>query len=159
MKQFVRKGLVMIAGFVSVPAVVSHADSSLPKPECRSTDVRFRLLKSFFHQTKSPIEYLSSVFIQEADANNLDWRLLPSLSYLETGAGRSSHGNNIFGWNNGGSSFRTVYEGIHSVAESLARGKSYRGKSLGGKLTAYNPNAGYRESVEAVMARISSVKF
>ena len=115
----------------------------------------FCFFPAFFRLHKSPVTHLSSAFIQEADANHLDWRLLPGLTYVESGAGRVFRGNNIFGWNNGNRSFRTIREGIHFVADRLAHGRSYSGKPVSGKLTAYNPNAGYRESVEAVMSSIA----
>ena len=155
LKKYLQKGLMIFAGAVSLPCTVSHADSHLPKPECKSTDVRFQRLKKFFHDTKSPIEHLSAAFIVEADANHLDWRLLPGLSVVESGAGRAFRGNNLFGWNNGDSSFHSVREGIHFVAERLAHGRYYRGKTVAQKLSTYNPNDGYREKVQSVMARIS----
>jgi len=155
LKKSIQKGLFMVAGLVSVPAIVSHADNRLPKPECKLSDLRFHRLKRFFRETRSPFEHLSAAFIQEADANHLDWRLLPGLTYIESGAGRSFRGNNIFGWNNGNRSFGSVREGIHFVAERLAHGRNYRGKSVAAKLAVYNPTEGYRESVQAVMARIS----
>lgn len=155
MKKYLQKGLMMFAGAVTLPCIVSHADNRLPKPECKLDDPRFQRLKSFFHQTKSPIEHLAGAFISEADANHLDWRLLPGLSFVESGAGKAFKGNNVFGWNNGDSSFHSVREGIHFVAERLANSRYYRGKSLSQKLAAYNPADGYRQKVESVMARIS----
>lgn len=156
MKKYLQKGLMMVAGAVSLPCIVSHADNHLPKPECKSTDARFQRLKKFLHETKSPIEHLAAVFIVEADTNHLDWRLLPGLSVVESGAGKAFRGNNVFGWNNGDSSFRSVREGIHFVAERLANGRYYRGKTVAEKLNTYNPNEGYRQKVQQVMARISN---
>ena len=158
MKETIRKTIVMMAGIVSVPCAISHAGHRLPKPECKATDPRFQLLKNYFHRTRSPIEHLSSVFIQEADDNHLDWRLLPGLATVESSAGVSSRGNNVFGWGNGGRSFRSVRAGIHFVAERLANSPFYRNKSLRQKLYAYNPTEGYCEKVESAMARISSPK-
>ena len=155
LRKHLQKSCVVFAGLIAAPTVVSHAIESLPKPECKANDKRFLLLSRFLRLHKSPVVHLSSAFIQEADANHLDWRLLPGLTYVESGAGRNFRGNNIFGWNNGNSSFRTVREGIHFVAGRLAHGRSYSGKPLSEKLAVYNPNAGYRESVEAVMASIS----
>ncbi len=145
----------MMAGVVSIPVVVSHAHDKLPKPECKLSDSRFQRLRDFFHKLDSPIEHLTPAFIQEADAFHLDWRLLPGLSVIESGAGKVTRKNNIFGWNNGSSGFRNVREGIHVVAERLANSRSYRGKSVEGKLNAYNPNEGYSDSVLAVMRSIA----
>ncbi|MDQ6679262.1 MAG: hypothetical protein M3Z09_18420 [Acidobacteriota bacterium] len=158
MKKYLQQGLIMMAGIASLPVAVSHANAQLPKPECNQNDPRFVSLRHFFHNAKSPMERLTAVFIQEADAHHLDWRLLPGLSMVESGCGRSYRGNNIFGWNNGNSSFGSIREGIHFVADRLANARSYRGKSVGGKLAAYNPNEGYSRSVQSVMQRISAIE-
>jgi hypothetical protein len=91
----------------------------------------------------------------EADAHHLDWRLLPSLAFIESGGGQRNRLNNIFGWDNGASRFVSAREAIHHVAEALAEARAYKGKDLTGKLDAYNPTPGYRRLVTAVMERIS----
>ena len=101
---------------------------------------------------------MSAAFIQEADIHHLDWRLLPGLSMVESGGGRSYRGNNVFGWNNGNSSFSTVREGIHQVASRLAHSRSYRDKGVTEKLRAYNPNEGYSDSVKLMMRRMSGTE-
>jgi hypothetical protein len=154
-KKFVQQGLMMAAGFFAVPAAVSHADSSVPSGECREDDPRLSSLRRFFHAANSPLERLSAVFISEADTHHLDWRLLPGLSFIETSGGKTSRGNNIFGWNNGNSSFASVREGIHVVASRLAYSRYYKGKNLVEKLQTYNRNPEYVASVQNVMRRIS----
>ncbi len=146
---------MMMAGLVSLPAAISHADSKTEVHECKSSDARFLQLKKFFHGRKCPIEHLSAAFIREADVHHLDWRLLPSLSMVESGGGRSFRGNNVFGWNNGNSKFGSVREGIHFVAGKLANSRYYRNKTVSEKLQAYNPNDGYADSVQLVMRQIS----
>jgi hypothetical protein len=149
---------MVFAGLVSIPAVTSQADQKVTVPECRQDDPRFLSLKRFFHKAKSPVEHLSAVFISEADVHHLDWRLLPGLSMVESGGGRAFRGNNVFGWNNGNSSFSSVREGIHFVASKLAYSKYYRNKSTSEKLATYNPNEGYPDSVKSMMLRISNVE-
>lgn len=158
MKKYLQHGLFVVAGIVSFPVAVSRASAQLAQPECNQNDRRFISLRRFLHNAKSPMEHLAAVFIQEADAHHLDWRLLPGLSVVESGCGRVYRGNNIFGWNNGNSSFGSIREGIHFVADRLASARSYRGKSIEGKLVAYNPNEGYSRKVQSVMHRISAVE-
>ncbi len=146
---------MMAAGIFSLPATVSHADQSVHSNECRQDDPRLSSLRRFFKAAHCPLERLASVFISEADIHHLDWRLLPGLSVVESGGGKSYRGNNIFGWNNGNSSFRSVGEGIHVVASRLAYSPIYRGKGMIEKLQTYNRNGGYVASVTAVMQRIS----
>jgi hypothetical protein len=98
---------------------------------------------------------MAAVFISEADLHHLDWRLLPGLSFVETGGGKTYRGNNVFGWNNGNSTFKTVREGIHVVASRLASSPYYRGKGLMDKLKTYNTDENYPTLVRGVMHQIS----
>jgi hypothetical protein len=97
------------------------------------------------------------LFVAEADSHNLDWRLLPSLAIIESGGGKASHGNNIFGWNNGHASFPTLGAAIHQVAKTLANGTAYKDKNLLGLLRTYNPVQGYAEKVQIMMKQIATV--
>ena len=101
---------------------------------------------------------VAEIFVSEADSHNLDWRLLPSLAVIETGGGRVSRGNNIFGWNNGHASFATLGAAIHQVARTLADGTAYKNKNLLALLHTYNPVHGYAEKVQEMMSRISPVR-
>lgn len=147
-----------MASMVAVPAAVSHAVKNLPGPECKQDDPRFLSLRKFFHKTKCPLESASATFIHEADVHHLDWRLLPGLSVIESGGGKSFRGNNVFGWNNGNSSFASIRDGIHFVAAKLAYSKNYRNKGVTEKLLTYNPNEGYSDSVKWVMRQISNTE-
>jgi hypothetical protein len=156
MKKFFQQGLMMAAGIFVVPATMSLADQSVHSKECRADDPRLETLRSFFHTVHSPLEKLASVFINEADEHELDWRLLPGLSFVESASGRSPRGNNIFGWNNGNSNFKTISEGIHVVASRLAESPMYRGKGLIQKLQTYNQNPKYVATVRTAMRQISA---
>ncbi len=148
----------MAAGIFVVPATMSLAEQSVHSKECSFDDPRLESLKRFFHSVNSPLEKLASVFIKEADEHELDWRLLPGLSFVESTGGRVARGNNVFGWNNGNSSFRTVSEGIHVVASRLANSPMYRGKGLIQKLQTYNRNPKYVACVRTAMKQISSTE-
>lgn len=132
------------------------ADQSVHSKECRADDPRLEVLRNFFHSVHSPLEKLASVFLVEADEHDLDWRLLPGLSFVESTGGRAPRGNNIFGWNNGNSNFRSISEGIHIVASRLANSPMYRGKGLVDKLRTYNRNPKYVASVRTAMKQISN---
>src|SRR5262249_55038158 len=95
-------------------------------------------LRQFLHKGNCPAESSASVFLAEADEHRLDWRLLPSLAFVESTGGKFAHHNNIFGWANGVSRFATRREAIHSVAKALAEAPAYKGKDLKGKLWAFN---------------------
>ncbi len=147
---------MMAAGFIAIPATVSLAEKPAHANECREDDPRLGSLRRFFHAMNSPLEKLASVFINEADAHKLDWRLLPGLSFVESTGGRTAHGNNIFGWNNGKSTFRSIGEGIHVVADSLSNSPMYRDKGLIQKLQTYNRNPKYVNRVQTAMRQIEA---
>jgi hypothetical protein len=156
MKKLIQQGLMMAAGIFAVPATMSMADQSVHSKGCRTDDPRLVSLQKFFRTVHSPLEKLAAVFINEADEHHLDWRLLPGLSFVESTGGKSPRGNNVFGWNNGNSNFRSISEGIHVVASSLANSRIYRGKGLSQKLRSYNQNPRYVACVKTAMRNISN---
>jgi hypothetical protein len=155
MKHYIQSGIVIVAGFLGAAAATGYADHD-PATD-RKPDVRESVLRKFLQEASSPVESYAATFIAEADSHHLDWRLLPSLAIVESGAGQRERRNNIFGWANGASRFSSVTEAIHHVAEALAESRPYRGKDLRGKLAAYNPTPGYLRVVTGVMRRISPV--
>ncbi len=158
MKSFLQKSLIVVTGLASLPAVASFTEHEKLRSIYKKPDPRFLSLRNFFRARHCPVEQLTSVFLQEADAHHLDWRLLPGLSFVESGGGRNARGNNIFGWNNGNRSFRSIREGIHYVASRLAYSNNYRNKSVTEKLRTYNPAENYSENVKSVMLRISNAQ-
>jgi hypothetical protein len=155
MKYYIQSGLVLMAGVLGAAAATGYADHD-PAVN-RKPDAREAILRNFLKEVSSPVESYASTFIAEADSYHLDWRLLPSLAIVESGGGQNNRRNNIFGWANGASRFRSAAEAIHHVAEALAEARPYRGKDLRGKLAAYNPTPGYLRVVTGVMRRISPV--
>lgn len=119
------------------------------------SDARETELRRFLHRCDCPAEGSSGVFIAEADQHHLDWRLLPSLAFLESTGGKFALHNNLFGWGNGSTRFATRREAIHRVAQALAEAPGYRGKDLRGKLWTFNKSDQYRRMVLSIMRQIS----
>jgi len=94
-------------------------------------------------------------FVEAADAYDLDWRLLPSLSFIETTGGKAARNNNMFGWDSGRTKFTTAAAGIHAVGYNLANSDTYRGKKLESLLATYNPYPDYARKVKSVMRSIA----
>ena len=162
MKRFFQYGLVIAAGVLGVAAATAHANElettpDITKNQKKKFDLRETILRKFLKDNKCPAETFAGIFVAEADAHGLDWRLLPSLAYIETGAGRQAKGNNLFGWANGKARFTSISEAIHEVAHVLAEGRFYKDKTLAAKLKTYNRNLGYGNLVTSVMARIAPV--
>jgi hypothetical protein len=149
----VTQGIVLFAGLLAVP---SSKDSDLLFAEVvrYQKDPRLEALESFFVTYDCPIRGLASDFLMAADRNELDWRLLPSISFVESGAGKEYGRNNIFGWDNGRQKFNSIRQGIHHVADQLGRSKLYRLKDTDQILRLYNPNTGYATLVKSVMRLI-----
>jgi hypothetical protein len=148
-------GLAVFTGVVCMPLVVSPLQMhKTPVPEFRS-DQRLETLRNFFEQSGCPARDYAHVFLEASDAYNLDWRLLPSLSYVESTGGKAAPGNNLFGWDNGRARFPTPAAGIHEVGYQLSHASMYRAKDLDQLLATYNPNDEYIERVKSVMRQIS----
>lgn len=161
-RSFLLKQLIVVIGLLALPLTVrterrpaplEHTSTSQPEPV--SPDPRTVRLKKFLVKLHCPVFDLADDFVQAADENQLDWRLLPSISVIESGGGKAYRNNNIFGWNQGLVVFPTIRSGIHTVAFKLAKSPLYKNRDLLGKLHLYNPYANYAESVMSVMNRIS----
>ena len=113
-------------------------------------------LEKFFQRAGCPAQKYSYTFLEAADAYDLDWRLLPSISFIESTGGKAARNNNLFGWDSGRAEFASPAAGIHTVGYRLSHSSLYRHKDLDGILATYNPDAEYGEKVKAVMRRISS---
>jgi hypothetical protein len=159
MRRLLSNGLAVFAGVVSLPVAGTPADSAKPATaEHRNEpakDPRLAFLRTFFEQGNCPAARLSPVFLAASDMYALDWRLLPSLSFVETSGGKAARNNNLFGWDSGRAAFSSAAAGIRAVAASLANSALYRNKDVDGILKTYNRSAGYARKVKDVMRRIS----
>jgi len=160
MRSLLSNGAVIFAGIVSVPAIVVTVDAGLPpKPSLPvpglKADPRLLLLDRFFETVNAPAQAYAHLFLSQADQYKLDWRLLPSISFVESAGGKAARNNNIFGWDSGRAEFPSPSDGIRTVAYHLTHSRFYRGKDLDGLLQAYNPNPEYSRTVKSVMARIA----
>jgi hypothetical protein len=145
-------------GVVSAPMTVSpRMMPEPPKHEYRS-DPRLAPLRQFFSRAECPAAEYAADFLAVADEFALDWRLLPSLSFLESTGGKASHYNNLFGWDSGRAHFATPSAAIRSVGSQLAQSALYRSKTLDEILATYNPNRNYAQRVKSVMRQIATAQ-
>ncbi len=157
----VSKHLMVAAGLLAVPATIQFEQPAKAQPVQKptvqpgNTDPRSTRLRQFFSSLRCPIQDLAEDFVQAADDNRLDWRLLPSISVIESGGGKIYKNNNLFGWDNGLQPFLSLRAGIHNVAFKLGKSAPYRNQDAIGKLKLYNPNEEYAGKVAAVMQMIS----
>jgi hypothetical protein len=144
------RDILLIAGLLVAPCGISLGQYQ-PHPTVDFKDPRLSRLKQFFAERGCPLSEAAVDFLIAADQNHLDWRLLPSISMIESSGGKDYRNNNIFGWDSSRGSFPSVQAGIHFVASKLAKSKLYRGKNLESKLQTYNPLPDYVARVKAVM--------
>lgn len=154
MKRFLSSSLIF-AGFLGAAGGAAvHADQDVTTNQ-KKFDLRETLLRKFLQSRHCPDQEYAELFVAEADAHNLDWRLLPSLALVESGGGRTAKGNNLFGWANGKSRFTSIGDAIHTVASALAHSKAYRDKDTSAKLHTYNHGLNYQAMVLDIMRQIS----
>jgi len=157
MRKLFSSGLVVFAGMVSIPQIspgpMGSPSQGVPTPDYRQ-DPRFQSLRGFFEKFSPAWEY-AHVFLEAADDYNLDWRLLPSLSWVESTGGKAALHNNLFGWNSGRAQFASPRAAIHTVGYRLTHSGQYKNKTLDKLLMTYNPKAEYVARVKSVMQRIS----
>lgn len=154
------KRLVVFAGLLAAP-VSTKVDTRLPpQPQTTTEDPRLVRLKQFLAERECPIDKYAADLIRAADDNDLDWRLLPSISIVESSGGKYFLNNNVFGWNSCKEPrFSSVREGIHYVASMLGNSDLYKQKSVDAVLRVYNPEEGYTALVKSVMRTISATEF
>ena len=63
-----------------------------------STDYRVKILKEFLDKYDSPLSAHAQTFVETADENGLDWRLVASIAGLESGFGHHIPYNSYNGW-------------------------------------------------------------
>jgi len=94
-------------------------------------DPRIMAMSSFLTDYHSPMAQYANVFITEADKYGLDWRLVASISGVESAFGNIVPGgdsNNAWGWRginkneNGWSVFATWPDGIKEITRGLSEG-------------------------------------
>lgn len=148
-----QEAAIVFAGLLACQVTLSPSQHI--QPPSYDQDPRLLILERFFEDKESPAKDLARDFLIAADQNGLDWRLLPSIAFIESGGGKDCSNNNIFGWDNGREYFPSFRAGIHIVASRLANSKLYKNKSLGKMLAVYNPRPGYSALVKSIMARLN----
>ncbi len=154
----VTKRIVVFAGLLAAPVATNMSQPAPLEPQS-TTDPRLVRLRQFLAERDCPINDYAEDFIEAADRNELDWRLLPSISFIESSGGKAYQNNNVFGWNSCRGRFKSVRAGIHYVADKLANSEPYKEKTVDEKLFIYNPRLEYGKLVRSVMATISPTEF
>jgi hypothetical protein len=155
MNRYLQSGVIIFAGVLGIAAGSVNPAHDIAKTR-RRFDLRSTILRKFLKDHNCANQDYAEMMIAEADTHGLDWRLMPAISLVETGGGRTGKGNNLFGWSNGKTKFRSFGESIHEVASALSIARPYIGKNTEGKLLAFNTErTDYSAIVMAIMKQIS----
>lgn len=139
----------VVLGVVACTVVAS--DSALPAP---STDPRSERLEAFFKAYDCPAPLHVDDYLRAADSHELDYRILPAISLVESTCGAYQRKNNRWGWDSAQTGFPSVPAGIDYITEQLAENPHYKGKTIQEKLFTYNPYPQYVRQVERLMQQI-----
>ncbi len=90
----------------------------------KENDIRVKILRDYLNQYFSPLSANAKDFVEYADAFNLDWRLVASISGVESTFGKFIPNNsyNAWGWGVYGNNvilFSSWREGIETVSRGL----------------------------------------
>ena len=149
------RSFVVAVGLLAGLVLTGFAQEAKPAATAKD-DPRLHILENFFAAHRCPVRKYAADFLTAADRNQIDWRLLPSITFVETGGGRQETGNNLFGWNSGKHRFSSMQAAIYTTAERLGHSKLYRNKGTSQILRTYNKHPQWVAHVEAVMRTIGS---
>lgn len=122
-------------------------------------------IDAYFAKRDMPLEGTGMKMVEEAEKNDLDWRLLPAIAVRESTGGKfecKKVPNNPFGWGSCKIGFKTNEEAIETVARNLGgnnpkTAKHYDEKTTKEILRAYNPPSVVPKYAEQVMSIMDSI--
>jgi hypothetical protein len=96
-------------------------DQDFQTIEYKTVD-RVEILEKFLKKYNSPLTASAETFVKVADKYDLDYRLLPSISCVESTCGKFliQETHNPFGWGGGYIYFRSYDEAIERVGKGLS---------------------------------------
>ena len=135
------------------------ASPAPPSPRATVSDPRRLAIRQYFQDCACPAARWANTFVQEADHYGLDWRLVASISMIESTGGKHYKNRNILGWKSALQRFRSEQAGIQYVSERLHNSPYYTGKSLVQMLRTYNSERrNYVALVTGVMQQLSAIE-
>lgn len=155
--------LTLLLPFLLINPANLKADSFNDKKvqiETRQLDKRAQTLRDYLAQYDSPLQYHAQDFIDAADTYNVDWKLVPAISGVESTFGKnipggyeqSSTSYNGWGWGVYGNQalyFDSWREGIFTVTQGLRENyinKGYNDPYSMNRVYAASPYWGFKVS-------------
>lgn len=128
MKKLIGSLAVLLALFFTRADLISAdynvvESSAQLKTQKETTEVDFRVisLKRFLRSQDSPLSDSAEYFVKASDKYNLDWRMVPAITGVESTFGkRIPRGSyNAYGWANGAYYFNSWEDSIEIVSKTL----------------------------------------
>jgi len=132
----------------------------------KGEDNRAKILKDFLDKYNSPLSPYSNIFIKNADNYSLDWRLVASISGVESTFGKHIPYNSYNGWGWGIYGDNVIYfssweEGIETVSKGLRINYINKWKATNvyeiGRIYAASPR--WASNVDFFMQKISEFQY
>lgn len=100
---------------------VADGSATLKKATYEGFDYRVENLRTFLFKLNSPLAPYADNFVDNADDYGLDYRLVASISGVESTFGKKipSKSYNAYGWANGKYSFESWPDSIQTVSSTL----------------------------------------
>lgn len=142
---FVEKTNTVISEFINFNQVGSSEIDELTEGRKAKASV----IDAYFVAKDMPLSGYGMQMVIEAEKNNIDWRLLPAISVIETTGGKfmcknPKAPNNPFGWGSCRIGFKSIEHAIETVAFNLGGNnpkteRYYKDKTLEEIIDSYNP--------------------
>jgi len=89
----------------------------------KKTDARGQKLATFLTQQNSPLAPYAEIFIQAADKYQIDWKLVPAITGVESSFGKNIpfRSYNAYGWANGAYRFQSWDQSIKHVSQVIKK--------------------------------------
>ena len=136
-----------------------------PDPEVIALQAKADAIDSYFKAHDMPLFGTGMKMVEEAEKNDLDWRLLPAIATRESTGGKNDCKkvtHNAFGWGSCKIGFNSNEEAIETVALNLGgnnpkTARHYDNKTTKQILRAYNPPSIVPHYVEQVMSIMKDI--
>ena len=148
---------------------ISSEVSVITTQEDESRIKKAEAIDKYFASKNAPLEGYGMKFVEEAEKNGIDWRLLPAIAMRETTGGKFTcknpkAPNNSFGWGSCKIGFDSIDQSIEHISKTLG-GNNPNGRYYDSGMTSeqilkkYNPDSiipGYSKQVISIMKSIDS---
>lgn len=113
--------MLMTAGTVVAQETAPGSSASLKVQTISAIDYRISALKKYLEGNKSPLSPYASDFVTLADKYNIDYRLVPAISGVESTFGKQipMGSFNAYGWAGGEYRFSSWEDSISEVSKTL----------------------------------------